>query len=204
MYKNRSRTPSWKKPSSEGTSEFLQTQARQDFSYREVGATAADLPSGYNIDRTRVVLGQGEEVFLAAKRAIKEWKQFGLGWVEAMPADTPIEPGKVVAVAGRAFGIWMLNSCRIVYVIDEHADGCVRFGFAYGTLPSHVEQGEEQFLVEWDQRDNRVWYSILAFSRPRHVLARLGFPIMRRLQKRFARESAVAMQRAVRSSAATD
>jgi uncharacterized protein (UPF0548 family) len=54
-------------------------------------------------------------------------------------------------------------------------------------------------LIEWDQTDNSVWYEILAFSRPNHFLIRLGYPIMRRMQRRFRRESAAAMLRAVRS-----
>ena len=72
-----------------------------------------------------------------------------------------------------------------------------RYGFAYGTLPGHAESGEERFAVEWDQADGGVWYDILAFSRPNHLLARLGYPLTRRTQKRFARVSAAAMQKAV-------
>ena len=49
--------------------------------------------------------------------------------------------------------------------------------------------------MEW-QEDDSVWYDILAFSRPNHFLARLGYPIVRRLQRRFARDSAAAMKRA--------
>jgi len=76
-------------------------------------------------------------------------------------------------------------------------DGHVkRFGFAYGTLPGHVESGEERFLIEWDRADNCVWYDILAFSRPRHILAWLGYPWVRHLQKRFRQESGAAMCRA--------
>jgi uncharacterized protein (UPF0548 family) len=90
-------------------------------------------------------------------------------------------------------GLWSLNACRIVYVVKEQR----RFGFAYGTLPAHAESGEERFTVEWRQEDNSVWYDILAFSRPRELLSRLGCPFVRKLQKRFARESAVAMLRAV-------
>lgn len=48
-----------------------------------------------------------------------------------------------------------------------------RFGFAYGTLPGHVESGEERFQIEWHRSDDSVWYDILAFSRPNHPLARL-------------------------------
>ena len=69
---------------------------------------------------------------------------------------------------------------------------------AYRTLPGHVESGEERFLAEWDRGDDGVWYDILAFSRPNHVLTRLGYPVVRRLQKRFGRDSAAAMLRAVR------
>lgn len=99
-----------------------------------------------------------------------------------------------MAMLARSFGIWWLNACRIISVVNE--DGPVkRFGFAYGTLPDHVESGEERFLVEWDRADNCVWYDILAFSRPRHILAWLGNPWLRHLQKRFRQQSAEAMCR---------
>jgi uncharacterized protein (UPF0548 family) len=193
--------PSWRKPTAEVVARFLREQSSLDFSYPEVGATSGELPAGYSIDRTRVELGQGERPFLAGKQVLQTWRHFALGWVEAVPVDTPIVQGTVVIIAGRALGVWQLNACRIVYVIDEQQDDAVRFGFAYGTLPGHVERGEEQFLIEWNLRDNKVSYSILAFSRPRHVLAKLGYPLMRRLQKRFARESAAAVQKAVRERA---
>ena len=111
---------------------------------------------------------------------------------------TPIQSGEVVAVMGRAIGLWWLNACRIVYVVDE--SGPIRkFGFAYGTLPGHVESGEERFLIEWHRGENSVWYDILAFSRPNHFLTRLGYPMVRRTQKRFGRDSAASMLEAVRN-----
>ncbi len=30
-----------------------------------------------------------------------------------------VEPGEVVAVMGRAVGVWWLNACRVVYLVDE-------------------------------------------------------------------------------------
>lgn len=69
---------------------------------------------------------------------------------------------------GRAIGLWWLNACRIVYVVDESGP-ISRFGLAYGTLPGHVERGEERFMIEWNRGDNSVWYDILAFSRPNHA-----------------------------------
>ena len=77
-----------------------------------------------------------------------------------------------------------------------------KFGFTYGTLPDHAESGEERFLAEWDRATGWVWYDILAFSRPRHLLTRLGYPWTRGVQRRFARDSAAAMVRAVGESRA--
>ena len=101
-----------------------------------------------------------------------------------------------MSVFGHAAGLWWLNACRIVYVIDD-AD---KFGFAYGTLPGHVESGEERFMIEWNRVDESVWFDILAFSKPNHLLIRLGYPMVRRAQKRFGRESAAAMRSAVAGS----
>jgi uncharacterized protein (UPF0548 family) len=187
---------SLRKPSADDMRRFLAVQADLPFTYEAVGATAGTPPAGYVVDRTRVRLGEGEPVFRSAVAALRRWEQFDLGWVAAWPADTPIRAGEVVAVMGRAVGLWWLNACRVVSVVDE-AGATSRFGFAYGTLPGHVESGEERFLVEWDRGDDGVWYDILAFSRPNHALTRLGYPVVRRLQKRFGRDSAAAMRRAV-------
>ncbi len=187
---------SLRKPSADALRRFLAAQRELPFTYEGVGASAETPPAGYVVDRTRIKLGQGEPVFRSAIAALKRWEQFNLGWVEAWPSDTPIQKGIVVAVMGRAIGVWWLNACRVVYVVDETRP-VSRFGFAYGTLPGHVESGEERFLVEWDMSDEAVWYDITAFSRPNHLLTRLGYPVVRRLQKQFGRDSAASMLRAV-------
>ena len=189
---------SLRKPSADALRRFLAAQTKLPFTYAAVGATAETPPAGYVVDRTRIKLGEGEPVFRSAIDALRRWEQFNLGWVEAWPSDTPIQSGEVVAVMGRAIGVWWLNACRIVYVVDETGP-ISKFGFAYGTLPGHVESGEERFLIEWDRSDEGVWFDIMAFSRPNHVLTRLGYPVVRRLQKRFGRDSAASMINAVRS-----
>jgi hypothetical protein len=82
------------------------------------------------------------------------------------------------------------------YVVDETGP-LSKFGFAYGTLPGYVESGEEHFLIEWDQGNDGVWCDILAFSRPNQFSARLGYFVVRRLQKRFGQDSASSMLRAI-------
>ena len=185
-----------RKPSVDALRRFLGAQAGLPYTYEAVGGTAGTPPAGYVVDRTRIKLGEGEGVFRSAIAALRRWEQFALGWVEAWPSDTPIQEGNAVAVMGRAIGVWWLNACRVVYVVDETGP-ISKFGFAYGTLPGHVESGEERFQIKWDKSDNGVWYDILAFSRPNQFSARLGYPVVRRLQKRFGRASAAAMLRAV-------
>jgi uncharacterized protein (UPF0548 family) len=193
---------SLRKPSTEKLRDFLAAQSKLDLTYPAVGATAAVPPAGYVVDRTRIKLGEGAGTFAAAQAALGRWEHFRLGWVETWPPDTPIQPGQVVAVIARLFGLWCLNACRLVYVVNEERP-IQRFGFAYGTLPEHAESGEERFTVEWHEADATVWYDILAFSRPQQLLARLGYPLARRLQKRFARDSAAAMRRAVANGQST-
>lgn len=121
---------------------------------------------------------------------------FELGWVELLPKHPSIGVGIVVAVLVRHFGFWSLNASRIVYTIEEQGD-VEKFGFAYGTLPGHVECGEERFTVEYHHSDGAVWYDLFAFSKPSHILAKAGYPISRMLQKQFARDSLKAMKRAM-------
>ena len=194
------RTLHLQKPSSEVLDRFLANQADLDFNYSAVGATGTTPPTGFTVDRTRIELGRGEEVFGAARDALHRWQQFRLGWVDVWSPETPLEVGRVVAILGWAVGFWWLNSCRIVYTVNESGP-TTKFGFAYGTLPGHVESGEERFLIEWDRTTDLVAYDILAFSKPNHVLTRLGYPFVRRSQKRFGRDSAASMFRAVHAAA---
>jgi uncharacterized protein (UPF0548 family) len=184
-------------PSEEEIRRFTSKQKDSGFSYPEVGASATSVPTGYNIDHNRAQLGIGETTWRRAVRAIRAWQMFNMPWVSLCWRSAPIQVGTDVAVSIRHFGFYSLNACRIVYVIDEE-DPTKQFGFAYGTLAEHAESGEERFTVEWNRDEDTVWYDILAFSRPREMLARLGYPLSRLLQKRFAEDSKAAMSEAVR------
>ncbi len=157
-------------------------------------------PPGFVIDHTRGRLGGGENTFQEAKDAIQNWQHFQLGWVEPCDASTPIEEGQVVGILARCFGVWFLNARRIVTVVDS-TESMIRFGFSYGTLADHAESGEERFQVEWNLSDNSVWYDILAYSRPQKWYTKIGSPIVRRIQKRFAQDSLAAMQKCANGSA---
>jgi uncharacterized protein (UPF0548 family) len=186
-----------RKPSEEFVRQFIASQKDLAFSYSEVGATLSEAPPAkYTVDHNRIKLGQGEETYQHALTALRSWQQFDLGWVTLVPPGQPLQVGTTVAVQAKTFGWWSLNATRVVYVIDERDFEKARFGFAYGTLPDHVERGEERFTVEW-RADDSVWHDIYAFSRPRHPLVRLGFPITRMLQKRFVIDSLAVMRKRV-------
>ena len=188
----------FRKPSDDAVWRFLSSQKILPLSYEEVGASREGAPPGYTVDRYRVKLGEGPEVYERAKEALRAWRQFDLRWVRLLPPDAPIEVGTTVGVLVRHYGFWSLNTARIVYLVAESGE-VERFGFGYGTLPGHGERGEERFSVEWCREDNTVHYDVFAFSRPKHPLAWLGYPFARLLQRRFARDSKRAMVEAVES-----
>jgi len=186
---------SLRQPSEKDVRKFISSQQDLPFSYSPVGATQNQPPPGYTVDHNRTKLGEGEQTYQRAVSALKNWKQFDLGWATIVPPGKLLEAGTTVAVQAKVFGFWSLNAARIVYLIDERQNLNARFGFAYGTLPDHVECGEERFTIEW-QEDDSVWYDIYAFSRPQHPLVKLGSPIARRLQQRFVKDSLASIVRA--------
>ncbi len=178
-------------PTTKNLDEFISAELPKDYTYPEVGATqTAERFAHYDHDCNQVILGEGEIVWQKAKSALRNWQQFPLPWTRIYPNTTELKEGKIVVVLFRLFGIWWRNSAKIVYAFDESN----RFGFAYGTLPGHIEKGEEVFWVERD-KDGVVSYHIKAFSTPRFWLARVGYPIARFFQRKFVKESKATMRK---------
>jgi len=188
-----------RKPTEDEINAFLQSQVGLPFSYTAVGATQTALqstpPAGYVVDYNQGYLGHGAVVYQQACAALEHWEMFNLDWVRLCWPTTPITSGAIVGVMAQLGPIHILNCCRVVYTVNEKTTEGARFGFAYGTLPGHIERGEERFLIEWRHDDDTVWYDILAFSQPKHWLVQLGYPVTRAFQKRFARDSKATMRR---------
>jgi uncharacterized protein (UPF0548 family) len=110
----------------------------------------------------------------------------------ALAADGPIAVGTNVAFSAPLPIGFVDGTCRIVGVVEEPD----RFGFAYGTLSIHPEQGEESFLVVRDG-NGEVRFDVEGVSRPTHPLARLLPPVADRLQDAAVRRYLSAMRRAV-------
>jgi len=186
------------RPSPQVVERFRQVAEQDSFSYGELGGTLKEpLPSGYNIDRNRVCLGHGEHVFERARKALSEWKMFDFGWAELIHPDAPIAPGQTVLIMAHTWSFYSLSASRVIAMVDGDDGTARRWGFCYGTLQHHVERGEERFTVEYHHESTEVWYDILAFSRPQHLLARVAYPFSRAAQRRFAHDSKAAMLRTV-------
>ena len=192
----------FRRPTNEQVREYLLSLKDAPLSYAPVGCTRESrqgepVPPAFNRDHERVLLGKGEGVFRRACGAVRQWQMMPPSVVQPCPAGVPIEEGAMVANLFRAWtlGGWLVLPTRILYLVDEATGEFTRSGFAYGTVQGHWEHGEERFLVEWDRRDDSVWYDLLVFSRPRHPLAKLAYPYTRYEQGRFRRLSCAAMRK---------
>ncbi|MGE3171861.1 MAG: DUF1990 family protein [Planctomycetota bacterium] len=136
-------------------------------------------------------VGAWPDDFTAARNALRALRMFEVGWMAAA-GDAEVGVGTNVAVTARVLGCWWGDVCRVTRVLDEPE----RAGFVYATLRGHRMLGAERFLVE--RRDDAVWFELRADARPDAPLARLGWPLVRAMQRRFARDAVAAMARAVR------
>jgi uncharacterized protein (UPF0548 family) len=142
-------------------------------------------PKGFVRDFSRSEIGRGRHIFMVAREAFQRWEQFDLGWVLVVNPTARIALGQMVAVEAHTACLWSINLSRIVEIVDRPT----RFGFMYATTALHVEEGQERFVIDFDPESGSVSYLIEAVSRPRHILARIGYPFSRAMQHRFARDS---------------
>jgi len=146
--------------------------------YSDVGATLkGEQPQGYRHDKYEAKLGAGRKTFLRATTGLQTWRSHKVPGVDVFPHGSSIEAGTTVLVTLGTPWLALAAPCRIVGVLDEPD----RWGFAYGTLPGHPEQGEESFVVSID--DDEVRFRITVFSRPGERLTRLAGPIGRAAQR---------------------
>lgn len=183
-----------RRPSPRLIDAFLEESRDLPLSYEPIGLAVRDC-AGFDVDQQTRIVGRGEHAFERARQLLEHWRHFDIGWVEVFPKDAALKEGSVVAVLARHLGVWSLSGCRVVYTIGT--EDRREFGYAYGTLTNHAEIGEEIFKVRFHPETGHVSYTIHAVSRPGALLTRLGYPVARRLQARFRRDSARALARAL-------
>ena len=153
----------------------------------------------YAIDETKILIGtKGDIDYEKAKRALKSWRQFQLGWTE-VDANTEVRKGNGVCVLIHPLPrVWVQNPLEISYVIEEEKKRKKTFSFAHTTLHGHLLSGEEKFTVEKEE-DERVYFKVETFSKADHILAKVTYPAVRALQKIFGAHAGLEMKKAVRN-----
>lgn len=158
--------------------------------YQEVGATAGgERPGGYRHMECRWTIGEGDDVFRGAARALMSWQMHRDAGLRVWASAPVAEEGSIVVLGLGVAALRLLAPCRVVYRLSEEH----RKGFAYGTLPGHPESGEEAFVVE-HQPAGSVVLQISAFSRPATRYARLAGRLNSVLQDAVTRRYASALR----------
>ena len=133
------------------------------------GETPAALGlDGWTITDSSMVLGQGRECFDQATQRLFTWQahRFAGVRVEDLGSDT-VE--------------LTIGPTRSRCLILEQKTDADRSLLIYGTLPGHVESGEEAFRVAISP-DGTVTGRCVAFSRHAWIWARIGAPVARMVQ----------------------
>ena len=125
------------------------------------------------------VLGHGEECFREAGRRVLTWQAHRRARVRAERFGPLL----------RLHIGPLMSSCFVL--LEEQT--ATRTALVYGTLPSHVELGEEAFLVDLAP-DGTVTGRVVAFSRHSWWLAKLGGPVARAVQRRANRAYVAGMR----------
>lgn len=127
----------------------------------EHGATAGALPAGAAHLELDVAIGRGGRVFERAAEAVLGWQMHRGAGLDVRATAPRAEVGTIALVTFvRGLPIGLSAPCRVLSLADEPD----RQGFTYGTLPGHLESGEERFEVVRDGR-GVVTLRIVAFSR---------------------------------------
>ncbi len=134
-------------------------------------------PAGFERKVWRREVGHGN--FDAAAEAIRQWHGHEAAGISRLPTRPPIAVGETLAVAIPVGPISVSATSRIVDVVDEPD----RFGFTYSTMPHHVVDGEESFIVS-RHPDGTVDIVVTAVWRSATLANAVCPPITRFLQNR--------------------
>ncbi|KAH7519864.1 hypothetical protein FEM48_Zijuj08G0082400 [Ziziphus jujuba var. spinosa] len=160
----------WARPSPQEQKSCIDRSGAFNYDAKYRGATAKPLSclkedkelshEGFALNHARVLVGSGIEAYEKGKNALQAWRHFGLNWAFVDP-KTPVQNGAKFCVCVKEFLPWVM-------------------------MP--LKAGEERFSIELDEND-QVWYEILSFSKPAHVLSFIGYPYVMLRQKYFSHQS---------------
>jgi uncharacterized protein (UPF0548 family) len=166
---------------------FLTEARSHEPTYADIGASRNDvMPTGFHHVRREERIGVAAD-FERAAEGLRTWAVHEGAGFRIYPHE-PVAPGATVIALTSVGPFRIAAPCRVTGIFKEPDV----FGFTYGTLPGHPERGEESFVVH--RRDGATFFAISAFSVPADVLARLGAPVSRAVQKSVTRKYVVGLR----------
>jgi uncharacterized protein (UPF0548 family) len=173
-------SPFWfRRPNEEQLEEVLAAQSKRSVTYGSSDLVRAETPRGFRETGGLVTLGHGQRVFDRAIANIKNWSVHERAGLNVTPPRSEVRESSDVILLMKLLVGYVTVSCRVVS-ITESKD---QWGFNYGTLPHHVERGEESFTVA-RAPDDTVTFAVRAMSRPAHFLTKMGAPVARIIQRK--------------------
>jgi uncharacterized protein (UPF0548 family) len=158
-----------------------------ELTYAPVGRTrTGELPDGFRHLRYRTYLGNGDDLFHRSAEAVLTFAMHRATGAKINATADRAAPGVRLTVGAGPLRV----PCEIVWTIEEPD----RAGWGYGTLPGHQASGEEAFEVV-RKGNNRVWFTVTAYSRPARLPMRAAGPAAVLLQQAYARLCGRALKR---------
>lgn len=203
---------SWNRPSPKQQKDCIMKSGSFNYDAKHRGSTSKRasslqededlLKDGFLVNHARVLVGSGNETYEKGKSALQSWRHFNFDWTFVDPM-TQIQNGNKFCVCVKEFVPWLMMPLQVVYVKEENMSKNNKaiissFGFGSGTLHGHLLAGEERFSIEMDE-NNQVWYEVLSFSKPAHILSLIGYPYVRMRQKYFTHQSTNAVKKCLSS-----
>lgn len=154
----------------------------QEPTYGFAGTLLGDDPPALDLMAERVV-GRGDDAFARAVACLRSFgPQRAIATVWPDDASTTVGTDLIVALGLGPITIVALD--RVVAMVDEPR----RWGFAYGTLPGHIEVGEEAFVATHHDDDTvvvRITATAHVALPGRALLQHILLPIQRRYAERY-------------------
>jgi uncharacterized protein (UPF0548 family) len=154
------------------------------------------LPHGWYVGRSDSVIGRGDATYARAAKALQHLHFFEHSWLTVRCSKAKAGDAELMAVCSRQLGcLWLTNVNRMLNRVEGERSSSV----SWATTQRHVLAGEETIRVTHDTSTDLVHFSILSFSRPRHLFSFAAYPYVVLQQQRFARDATAAMQRATQT-----
>ena len=174
-------------------------------------AALGPTPDGYRYSRRSIPLAHSfdprdaslDRAFERARAMLQAWgPQIGAGMrIEIGDSDdTASAEDGFLPLPTPSVGLKGLLISRVAGVIPMRApfrvvtaefDSAEHAGYAYDALPGHPVRGREAFYVT--RAEGLVEFTVMAFSQPALWYSRLGAPVTRIIQNRYANKYLLAM-----------